>query len=84
MSVMRLSILSFHVSQIMTADGEFTLHPCSDVSAKIKIEKNPLPEFADKIWDHVYVNDYPVGNRHGGVEKFLELVFKAKPEIEYT
>ena len=82
-NTMRLSIFAYHVSSIMTLEGEFELHPCNGVAVKVKIERALNAEFPG-TWDTVYINGKSAGNRHGGVQAFTELVNAAKPVIEYT
>jgi hypothetical protein len=81
---MRLSIFAYHVGQIMTdpAPTKFTLHPCDGVRAEVVIE--PAQNLEGPIWDRVTINGVSVGNRHGGVQYFTELVNEVKPVIEYT
>lgn len=82
---MRLSIFTFHVSQIMTMEvgGKATFHPCNGVSAEVVVEK-ATDGFPSPAWDSIRMNGVIVGNRQGGVKAFTNLVNNAKPQIEYT
>ncbi len=81
MVVLRLSIFAQHVGDILMteAPARFTLAPCDGVRVEVEITKNGSEWPA--VWDGVAINNEYCGNRRGGVEKLLALVFDAKPEV---
>ncbi len=79
---MRLSIFAYHVSSIMNDTGEFGLHPCHGVDVNVRIEKGV--DGIGNEWDSVYIDGKCAGNRHGGVQRFTEIVNATQPVIEYT
>ncbi len=81
---LRLSIFAIHIGQLQRADApnEFSLHPCEGVNVKVRIEKAiSYLEAEGSVWDGVYFNDLPVGNRCGAAEAFTKLICAANPTI---
>jgi hypothetical protein len=82
----RLSILAFHVSEIMTqpAGSKFTLSPCDGVIVDVEIKAGAMSARASETgWDQVYLNGRWMGNRAGGRDVFIQLVCQKKPAVQW-
>ena len=78
--MLRLHIFAFHVSRLMADYGEFELHPCNGVQAKVKIvRRDPNDSINDECW----INGKSVGNRCGAVTEFTNLVNQVQPAIDF-
>jgi hypothetical protein len=77
--IVNMPILAYHIHELATARGEFTLHPCEGVSVVV----NVIPSTWEGVWDTMYLNGKNCGNRAGAIGAFVKMVGEANPQVSW-